>query len=64
MNQDRAKAAEAALKNVETLKKTLIKANSNKAKTVASTTGPTKIQPSGLPEPIAGTGFVQYIMYK
>jgi hypothetical protein len=62
MNQDRAKAAEAALKNVETLKKTLIKANSSKAKTVVNTV-PTKIQASGLPEPVAGTGFVQYIMY-
>jgi len=62
MNQDRAKAAEAALKNVETLKKTLVKPNSSKAKTVVNT-GPTKIQASGLPEPVAGTGFVQYIMY-
>ena len=62
MNQDRAKAAEAALKNVETLKKTLVKSNSSKAKTVVNT-GPTKIQASGLPEPVAGTGFVQYIMY-
>lgn len=64
MNQDRAKAAAAALKNVETLKKSLTKSNSVKAKTLPVTpAGPTKIQPSGLPEPIAGTGFVQYIMY-
>jgi hypothetical protein len=64
MNQDRAKAAEAALKNVETLKKSLTKTNSAKAKTVVATpAGPTKIQASGLPEPVAGTGFVQYIMY-
>jgi hypothetical protein len=57
MNQDRAKAAEAALKNVETLKKSLTKSNSAKAKTIAAPAGPTKIQASGLPEPIAGTGF-------
>lgn len=63
MNQDRAKAAEAALKNVETLKKSLTKSNSAKAKTIASQVGPTKLQASGLPTPIAGTGFVQYIMY-
>jgi hypothetical protein len=63
MNQDRAKAAEAALKNVETLKKSFTKSNSAKAKTIAAPTGPTKIQASGLPEPVAGTGFVQYIMY-
>ena len=65
MNQDRAKAAEAAIKNVETLKKSLVKANSVKgtAEKVVTPAGPTKIQPSGLPEPIAGTGFVQYIMY-
>jgi hypothetical protein len=63
MNQDRAKAAEAALKNVETLKKSLTKSNSVKAKTVIAPSGPTKIQASGLPEPVAGTGFVQYIMY-
>jgi hypothetical protein len=64
MNQDRAKAAEAALKNVETLKKSLTKPDSTKAKTVVATpAGPTKIQASGLPEPVAGTGFVQYIMY-
>jgi hypothetical protein len=63
MNQDRAKAAEAALKNVETLKKSLTKSNSAKAKTLATPEGPTKIQASGLPTPVAGTGFVQYIMY-
>jgi LPXTG-motif cell wall-anchored protein len=64
MDQDRAKAAEAALKNVETLKKSLAKSDSVKAKTVPTTpAGPTKIQASGLPEPVAGTGFVQYIMY-
>ena len=65
MNQDRAKAAEAAIKNVETLKKSLAKSNSVKgtAEKVVTPAGPTKIQPSGLPEPIAGTGFVQYIMY-
>lgn len=63
MNQDRAKAAEAALKNVETLKKSLTKSNSAKAKTIPVTIGPTKLQASGLPTPIAGTGFVQYIMY-
>lgn len=64
MDQDRAKAAEAALKNVETLKKSLAKPESAKAKTAPTTpAGPTKIQASGLPEPVAGTGFVQYIMY-
>lgn len=64
MNQDRAKAAESALKNVETLKKSLTKTNSAKAKTALdSPSGPTKIQASGLPEPVAGTGFLQYIMY-
>jgi len=63
MNQDRAKAAEAALKNVETLKKSLGKTSSVKTAVPATPTGPTKLQPSGLPEPVAGTGFVQYIMY-
>jgi hypothetical protein len=61
MNQERAKLAEAALKNVETLKKQV----SINPKTIrpVTQTGPTKIQPSGLPEPIAGTGFVRYILY-
>ena len=63
MNQDRAKAAEAALKNVETLKKSLTKTSSVKTAVPATPAGPTKIQASGLPEPVAGTGFVQYIMY-
>lgn len=61
MNQDRAKLAEAALKNVETLKKE-VSINPKTVKPVTQT-GPTKIQPSGLPEPIAGTGFVRYILY-
>jgi len=63
MNQDRAKAAESALKNVDTLKKSLTKGDSAKAKIITAPVGPTKIQASGLPEPIAGTGFLQYIMY-
>jgi hypothetical protein len=61
MNQDRAKLAEAALKNVETLKKE-VSINPKTVKPVTQT-GPTKIQPSGLPEPIAGMGFVSYILY-
>jgi hypothetical protein len=61
MNQDRAKLAEAALKNVETLKKQ-VSINPKTVKPVTQT-GPTKIQPSGLPEPVAGMGFVSYILY-
>ena len=63
MNQDRAKLAEAAYKNVETLKKNVGKPASAAASATVKPAGPTKITPSGLPEPVAGMGIVQIFMY-
>ena len=60
MDQSRAERAAAAMKNIETLGKEIRKPSALKSATVK---GPTKLSPTGIPEPIAGSGFLQVIMY-
>jgi hypothetical protein len=63
MESSRAKIAEQAIKNAESFRKTIKKTTSNKPATPDIIKGPTPILPSGLPTPIAGSGFLQVIMY-
>jgi len=58
MESSRAKIAEKAMKELETLGK-----NIKKPVSPVTVKGPTPILPSGLPTPIAGSGFLQVIMY-
>ena len=60
MDQSRAERAAAAMKNIETLGKEIRKPSALKSATIK---GPTKLSPTGIPEPIAGSGFLQVIMY-
>ena len=57
MDPSRAKIAEKAMKELETLGKNI------KSTIQITTKGPTPILPSGLPTPIAGSGFLQVAMY-
>lgn len=63
MEPSRAKIAEQAIKNAESFRKTLKKTVLTKPATPETIKGPTPILPSGLPTPIAGSGFLQVIMY-
>ena len=63
MESSRAKIAEQAIKNAESFRKTLKKTVLSNPATPDIIKGPTPILPSGLPTPIAGSGFLQVIMY-
>jgi hypothetical protein len=60
MDQSRAKIAENAIKNLDTLSKNIKKPASQ---ATAKPSVPTPLLPSGLPTPIAGSGFLRILMY-
>jgi hypothetical protein len=57
----RSQRAAAAIKNIETLGKEIKKPSS--VKVASGKASPTPIQASGLPTPVAGTSFIQILMY-